>query len=175
MAAGNAINKLVDGLQAWPVGTLRPYNIFEDMSDLKKDNNVLMTTAEIDGVELFGKGMLNSLYGASTVNPTVFGNGLTSGSFDASILFNKNIRDYAVVGGSFSKTTDASGNVEFVFDEAEGRVDLSGMLSSDTLFGTTLTSVGTGNIEDVFGSVSDNIDLWYKGTTTSTVAKPTNK
>jgi hypothetical protein len=164
-ASAQLISSVVDSLQGLDVVTTpRLNNLLESQEDLVHTNGDYVTDSELDGTQVFLKGMVESLYGAANVDPSVFGHGLEKSSLDLSVFFKKNFRDLGLVDGKVLKTTNSSGNVSYDADESELRSDLSGMLVSGNLFGVTLSSVGSSNIEDVFADVGDKVNDWVEGT-----------
>ena len=164
-ASAQILSSVLDSLQAIdPVATPRINNLLESQEDLAHSNGDYFTDAETDGVQDFLEGAVESLYGATTVNPAVFGHQLEKTSLDLSVFFKKNFREEALVNGKAIQVTNSSGNISYEADETELRSDLSGMLVSDNLFGVNLSTVGSSNIEKVFAEVGDRMFDWIEGT-----------
>ena len=139
--SGRNFSAVVDGLQAIdPEVSPRLNNLVESQDDLKHSNGQVFTDAETDGVQVFLKEIVDSLYGATTVNPEVFvGQNLVKGSLDLSVFFEKNYRDVGLINGKVIRDSES----ELDVDEAQLRSDLSGMLDANTLFGVSLSTVGS--------------------------------
>jgi len=163
--SAGVFNEVIDELQ--PLDSTnssedRLNNLVETPDDLEFDNMVPMSDVEIDSFQSFVGDVVNSLSGATSVDPTFLSSSMETTQVDLSFLFSLNTRDYATNSSDQAILDDG----ELIEDEDEIESDLADTISSSAnLFGMTATVYG-GNVSDLYADLGDYLDEWsYDGTT----------
>jgi hypothetical protein len=123
--------------------------------DFEFDNDVDMSDSEVDGFQSFVEGLVNTLSGPATVDPTFMSTTMESSVVDLTAL-SKNTREYAT--NSSGQAIMVAGVLEA--DEDQFETDLAATVSSGNLFGMTADVLYGGNVSDLYGDLSDYLDDW---------------